>query len=84
MEMSIGNLLILEIEYPDCTNYEGRKLLVFENVTVNDLIKQRSIDPHFSENKKYISPIARFRPNEEGWKDAVSFCSIKNKLGGKQ
>ena len=64
----VDNMLIVEIQYPDCINYEGKKILVFENVKYSDLMKQGSIDPHFSDNKKFKSPIARFSPTEQGWK----------------
>lgn len=62
-----NNHLIVEIKYLDCTNYEGRKILFYENCTLLDLMKQKSIDPHFSENKKFHSPTARFEPTEKGW-----------------
>lgn len=67
------NYLIVEIKYLDCTNYEGRKILVFENVTMGELEQQKLIDPHFSDNKEYHSPIARFEPTERGLEMAISF-----------
>lgn len=63
----VGSYLVVEIKYLDCTNYEGKKILVFKGITINDLYKQRLIDPHFSDNKEYYSPVARFEPTEEGW-----------------
>lgn len=63
----IGRFLIVEITYPDCTNYEGKKILMYEGITIKDLRKQKSIDPHFSSNKRFYSPIARFEPTEFGW-----------------
>lgn len=59
--------LIVEMKYPDCTNYEGRKVLVYENTRLEDLKAQKLIDPHFSTNKKFKSPIARFEPTIRGW-----------------
>jgi len=59
--------LIIEIEYLDCTNYEGRKVLLFLNVTLAQLLRQGKIDPHFSENTEHFSPTARFEPTEVGW-----------------
>lgn len=59
--------LLISINYPDCTNYEGNKILLYKNVTLENLIKQKSIDPHFSDNIKYHSPIARFEPTDKGW-----------------
>lgn len=66
------NFLAIEIQYLDCKNYEGRKILVFE-CKLDDLRNQKLIDPHFSENKGFISPIARFEPTERGWIFANTF-----------
>jgi len=66
----IGSFLIIDITYPDCVNYEGRKLMLYKWATVGDLVRQEKIDPHFSSNKKLHSPIARFEPTEYGWKMA--------------
>ena len=74
-ECTIGNYLILKIKYPDCTNYEGIKILVYENVTLDMLKKQGSIDPHFSDNKNFHSPIARFVPTDDGAAFAGAFVS---------
>jgi hypothetical protein len=63
----MGNYLIVDVTYPDCTNYEGRKFMLYEGVTIRELRNQRSLDPHFSSNKKFHSPIARFEPTESGW-----------------
>ena len=65
----IDNLVIM-IRYLDCTNYEGKKILVFKNCTREKLEKQKIIDPHFSENKEYHSPHARFEPTPRGWLNA--------------
>jgi hypothetical protein len=46
------NLTLIEIKYPDCTNYEGHKILLFQCSMAN-LTAQKSIDPHFSNNKKF-------------------------------
>jgi len=66
--------LVVEIQYLDCTNYEGRKIMVFENLTLVDLVNQKLIDPHFFPSGKYKSPIARFEPTVRGWNMAVSFA----------
>jgi len=76
--LTIGNILIVEIEYPDCKNYEGRKILVYEGISATQLREQKLIDPHFSKNKKYASPIVRFEPTERGWKMAESFAKMWN------
>lgn len=76
---SCGKFLVIKIKYPDCNNYEGKKILVYKNTTLEDLIKQKSIDPHFSNNKKYKSPIARFEPTDEGLRMALDFVFFETK-----
>jgi hypothetical protein len=76
--LTVGNILIAEIQYPDCKNYEGRKILVFEGVSAQALRGQKLIDPHFSKNSQYISPIARFEPTTKGWAMATSFAKMWN------
>ena len=68
-----GDFLILKVNYHDCTNYEGNKILVFKGCTIVDLAQQGAIDPHFSDNNEFLSPVARFKPDEEGWKMAEFF-----------
>jgi len=72
----IREYLIVFINYPNCFNYEGNKILVYKHTRINYLINQKSIDPHFSNNKKYISPIARFEPTNDGWLMAVKLCNV--------
>ena len=61
----IGAFMIAEVRYPDCVNYEGRKVLVYHGVSVDRLIDAKRIDPHFTREK--LSPVARFEPTESGW-----------------
>jgi hypothetical protein len=63
---------IVWINYPDCINYEGDKIMVFENTSIEDLANAKTIDPHFCDGD-HISPIARFEPTKRGWEMAVSF-----------
>jgi len=67
----IKNNLVVEIKYPNCTNYEGRKILVYKNVKLIDLVNQKLIDPHFSDNVNYHSPFARLEPTANGWESAL-------------
>ncbi|MCK9458528.1 MAG: hypothetical protein M0R80_02665 [Proteobacteria bacterium] len=69
----IGEFLIVRIKYPDCTNFEGVKILVYAEGTVADLLAQGSIDPHFSNNPDFYSPIARFVPTTGGMVMAKAF-----------
>lgn len=65
------SFLAIFINYPDCTNYEGNKILCFAGCTLLDLYNQKDIDPHFSENTSKFSPFARFIPTEAGWRLAT-------------
>lgn len=73
----IDKFLIVWIVYPNCTNYEGQKILVYQNIEMRDLLNQKLVDPHFSNNTKYHSPIARFVPTNEGWEMAKRFARAK-------
>lgn len=69
----------LLIKYTGCTNFEGQKILVYQNCTLVDLLLQRELDPHFCDNQNHIYPIARFIPTFEGWEMAKQFiqtCTI--------
>ena len=70
------NILVVKIRYPNCTTYEGLKILVYFDVTLEQLKQQKLIDPHFSENKNFASPIARFEPTERGWFMAKGFARV--------
>lgn len=73
-----GHSLAL-LSYPNCTNYEGRKLLFFRNVG-NDIIKgMKSINPHFLKGKG-IYPFARFEPTEAGARAAEMMAMVLNEL----
>jgi hypothetical protein len=72
----IGEYLIIEIKYFDCPNYEGKKILIFGGISIKGLMCQEQIDPHFSDNKNFYSPMARFEPTETGWKYAKQFANL--------
>ena len=72
----VNNNLLVMINYPDCTNYEGNKILAFKNYTVEKLLKRKSVDPHFSNNTKFKNPVARFEPTDLGWN--LGLFLIKN------
>lgn len=57
----VGSLHLVEVIYPNCTNYEGKKILLIKDDIKN--IKKR-LDPHFNEDGKLI---ARFQPTKKGW-----------------
>lgn len=77
--IEIQEYLVIKIQYLDCINYEGIKILLFK-CKLNDLKKQKLIDPHFSNNKKFISPIARFEPTIDGYRNAIKYVRLLNRL----
>jgi len=70
----VGKNLVVKINYPDCTNYEGNKICVYINTKKKEFISRTNIDPHFS--KTLDSPFARFQPTDDGWKAAVKLAKI--------
>ncbi len=72
----ISNSLVIDIKYLDCDNYDGRKILVFD-CTYNELIKQKVIDPHFSDNVDFHSPLVSFIPTEIGWTAAINLAELQ-------
>ena len=72
--VAIDRFLVLKVKYPDSTNYEGNKILVFRDTKLAELMAQGSIDPHFCNNSKFKSPIARFVPTQAGWEMATLFA----------
>lgn len=74
----IGEYLLMMINYPDCTNYEGNKILLFRGTELDRLLKQNAIDPHFCTNKKFQSPIARFEPTHFGWDCGIKLIKLLN------
>lgn len=66
----VGGFLLVEVFYPDCKNYEGRKILVFDSdFEIDEIVRENGgvLDPHFFDHKDFISPIARFEPTNRGW-----------------
>ena len=80
----IRDFIILFVNYPDCTNYEGNKILVFEDIEYHELLTKNRLDPHFCDNDNCISPIARFEPTDKGWNMAVDFCSLMSIIMSKK
>ncbi len=73
--------LLIKLNYPDCTNYEGNKILLYANTTLVELVNQKVIDPHFNNDPKLKWPIARFVPTDEGWEyglDLIDAIQLSN------
>ena len=63
-----ANGYVLKVRYLDCTNYEGVKIMVYRG----SYRERTELDPHFRDNP--ASPIARFRPDSDGWEYAKEFA----------
>lgn len=59
---------VLTVRYLDATNFEGIKVMVFRG----KYAPRKTLDPHFSSEPG--SPVARFRPDEEGVAMAVALA----------
>ena len=83
----VGAHLVLQVLYPNCAKcaYEGNKVMVFLNVTEEQVLRWRRIDPHFRNPSEKTapscapSPAARFPASAEGWADAVAYATGKVK-----
>ncbi len=67
-----GPWMLLEVVYPNCTNYEGRKILVMKRRPVIELLNKRWLDPHFVSGGDIL---ARFEPTDQGWEHALKFLA---------
>ena len=70
----VGTCVVLEITYPNCTNHEGRKILLYRNTNCKQIREMKKLDPHFFKDK--ISPFARFEPTFDGLAAAFKLANI--------
>jgi hypothetical protein len=68
----IGNYLWVLMNYPNCTEYNGDKILIYKDISLDRFIKLTRIDPHFRDS--IYSPIARFKPDKRGKILSLKFC----------
>ena len=66
---AIGNYIIIEAKYEGCTTFYGRKLMLLKN----DKPIGTKLDPHLLGDGHSV--IARFEPNENGWRMA-RMCAL--------
>ena len=64
-----GRWSVLLVYYPDCTTYEGLKVLVVKDYKVG----QPQLDPHFLLNQPY-QVMARFPPTDWGLQEAENLA----------
>ena len=63
---------VVQVHYPDCTTFEGMKLLLTEKGFASALMTD--LDPHLLENHGVV---ARFRPTDEGWTMACDIAQAE-------
>lgn len=61
------SVTLLMVRYLDCTNYEGKKIMLFDG----EVLPAGPLDPHFQASG---GPIARFRPDNKGMEMAALFA----------
>jgi hypothetical protein len=62
----VGAYVLVKINYPDCTNFEGWKILLLRG-SEHEVRELRKIDPHFCDKCDGPWLVARFEPTMEGW-----------------
>ena len=73
--LQFGRSVVVEVRYPDCTNYEGRKVLVYADTDEVAVKALATLDPHFA---RHGGPVARFEPTQRGWDLAVEVARMSN------
>ena len=71
----VGSYVCALVNYPDADNYEGDKIMLLEGIDAEQLNSLDELDPHFQVEG---SVVARFRPDAEGWQDAVALARLKS------
>ena len=60
---------LIYMNFPDCKNCEGDKILLINGMTAKEVRKLKKIDPHFTEelNISEAFVVCRFHPSNIGW-----------------
>ena len=69
-----NNMTLAIVNYPNCTNYEGLKVMVYIGNLKTAIEHSTFLDPHFLE--KGLSPFARFEPTMHGIKIAKAMLGL--------
>jgi len=81
----VGAHLVAMVQYSSCTkcSFDAKKVMVFFDTRVKDVVFWRRIDPHFQEGsdapdrKTAPPPRARFPADDAGWQDAIEYARSK-------
>lgn len=73
--------LVLMVQYSSCSkcSFDSKKVMVFKDTKLEEVIFWSVIDPHFSDKKpknREVAPPprARFPADDKGWKDALNYA----------
>lgn len=69
----IGPHAVIKVRYHGVINYEGIKVIVYLDTSVEEIESQTSLDPHF-DLPPGIRPFARFEPTLRGWSAAKALA----------
>jgi hypothetical protein len=72
--VEVNGHVVAVIVYPNCTNFEGKKCLLFKYYTLKELYKRDVLDPHFDSSD--TSPFARFKPTRMGVIAAIKLAKV--------
>ena len=64
------NAYVMLVQYLDCTNFEGKKIMLYEGKYAEMVHR----DPHFALGTS--GPVARFRPDDTGWRRARALAML--------
>jgi hypothetical protein len=77
----VGGMSIVIAHYPDAKNFNGIKVLVFENTSPDEIRERVSLEPHFLDDSTANKGlVARFRPTEHGMWLARTFAKMKGEM----
>ena len=71
--ISTKDYLLAIVTYPNCTNFDGQKYILFKGLSELELFEMDTLDPHFFPENKIV---ARLKPNEEGLELAYKIMEI--------
>ena len=73
----IGDLVLLRVHYPDCTTFDGVKIIIIECDYFD--VNMDILDPHFLDDNNVL---ARFRPSARGLSMAYESMRLELKSKG--
>lgn len=67
----VGLNVVALVRYPDASEFDGAKVLLYRNEAVARIEAAPMLDPHFLMASAHPKPFARFEPTEEGLRAAL-------------